>query len=209
MNNYSQYTSCEMLEKLLADLFTNKYWKNINTQMNKADGVISEDTLGQPFVYCNQLSKSASTEEEVIWLKTVLFVYLTNCSQTIKRDHKYFFAFLMFIECNAEQIRNTFFDIIEYLSKNISFEFNEDTFNAKGKALPVFDVIYTLLSEDWSIFDLITLTDYGAELSDHWDAFCNGELTNNNTFNARKTTFDRTMDYINDDDTGLGDFIDD
>ena len=118
----------------------------------------------------------------------------------------YFYDYLGFVEDTASDLKHVFFELIDILSKNLSFQKTFNGFNVYGNGKRIFEAINDVIDFDSSFMDNITASDAGFEMRDRWDELSTGNLTDKETYSPTHQWEVLSMDEL---DSGLGNFLPD
>lgn len=205
-SNYNEYASCLELSEQLEKLFVDEFWTKIRDEQF-SDLIPNKETEAlRPFSIYRSILSQAKSEDEVAWIKAVLIIHFANLGCTIKKGNPCFFDYLSFVEDTASDLKRVFFELIDILSKNLSFHKTFTDFNVYGNGKRIFNAINDIIDFDPSFMDNITMSDAGFEMSDRWVELSNGNLTDKAKYSCTPQQEVLSMDEL---DSGLGDFLPD
>lgn len=205
-SNYNEYASCLELSEQLEKLFVDEFWTKIRDEQF-SDLIPNKETeVLRPFSIYRSILSQAKSEDEVAWIKAVLIIHFANLGCTIKKGNPCFFDYLSFVEDTASALKRVFFELIDILSKNLSFHKTFTDFNVYGNGKRIFNAINDIIDFDPSFMDNITMSDAGFDMSDRWVELSNGNLTDKAKYSCPPQREVLSMDEL---DSGLGDFLPD
>lgn len=205
-SNYNEYASCLELSEKLEKLFVDEFWTKIQNEQI-SDSIPNKDTEAlRPFSIYHNILSQAKCEDEIAWIKAVLIIHFANLGCTIKKGMPYFYDYLGFVEDTASDLKHVFFELIDILSKNLSFQKTFNGFNVYGNGKRIFEAINDVIDFDSSFMDNITVSDAGFEMRDRWDELSTGNLTDKETYSPTHQWEVLSMDEL---DSGLGNFLPD
>lgn len=205
-SNYNEYASCLELSEKLEKLFVDEFWTKIRNEQF-SDSIPNRDTEAhRPFRIYRDILSQAKCEDEIAWIKAVLIIHFANLGCTLKKGTPYFYDYLSFVEDTASDLKRVFFELIDILSRNLSFQKTFNGFNVYGNGKRIFDAINDIIEFDSSFMDNITMSDDGFEMSDRWIELSNGNLTDKEKYSRTPQWEVLSMDEL---DSGLGNFLPD